>query len=68
MGGLWAGLFIILSTLVELWPDGKFIHFREFIIKMVVSYLFVGFLFGLLMWIYGEYTYKKAINKPANIA
>jgi uncharacterized membrane protein YedE/YeeE len=62
MGGLWAGLFIILTTLIGLWPDGGFIHFRSFLIKTVVSYLLGGFLFGFLMWIYGEYTYKRGIR------
>jgi hypothetical protein len=62
VGGLWAGLFIILTTLVELWPDGEFINFRSFLIKTVVSYLFGGFLFGLIMWLYGEYAYKKGAD------
>lgn len=59
VGGLWAGIFIILTTLIDLWPDGGFINFGAFLIKTVVSYLLGGCLFGLLMWIYGEYTYKK---------
>jgi hypothetical protein len=62
VGGLWAGLFIILTTLIGLWPDGGFIHFGSFLIKTVVSYLLGGFLFGFLMWIYGEYTYKRGIR------
>ncbi len=63
VGGFWAGLVIILTTLMELWPEGEFINFVPFLLKTIVYYLLGGYLFGLFMWIYGEYTYKKGINK-----
>jgi hypothetical protein len=68
MGGVWAGLVIILTTLIELWPNGLFISFSSFLIKAVVYYLFGGYIFGLVMWMYGEYTYKKWIAKYGNNA
>ncbi len=68
VGGDWAGLVIILIILIELWPDGKFIEFGDFFLKAIILYIIGGFLFGLLMWIYGEYTYRKAINRSDSVA
>jgi hypothetical protein len=63
VGGFWAGLFIVLTTLIELWPNGEFLDFRIFLIKSIVSFLIGGFLFGFFMWMIGEHSYKKMINK-----
>jgi len=62
-GSSWAGIVFIIMTLMELWPNGKFIKFGDFLTKAVIFYIIGGFLFGLLTWLICEYGYKKGINK-----
>ena len=31
LGGFWSGFVIVLTTLIELWPDGKFLSFGNFL-------------------------------------
>ena len=67
LGGSWSGFFIVLTTLTELWPDGKFLSFGNFLGRVVI-YLVGGYLFGLLMWVVTERAYQKAINTPERTA
>lgn len=52
-------LVSIVTTLKKLWPDGNFIHFGDFLTKVII-FLVTGFIIGLIAWNNNEKKLKKA--------
>lgn len=52
-------LVSIITTLRRLWPDGKFIHFGDFLFKVIICFV-IGFFAALITWNINENKYKKA--------
>ena len=49
----------IFTTLRQLWPDGKFIHFGDFLFKVII-FLVTGLIIGLIAWNNNERKFKRA--------
>ena len=49
----------IITTLIDLWPDGKFINFGDFLTKVIVL-IITGIIIGLIAWNNNEKELKKA--------
>jgi large-conductance mechanosensitive channel len=52
-------LVSIVTTLTRLWPNGKFVHFGDFLTKVII-FLVTGFIIGLIAWNNNEKKLKKA--------
>ena len=51
-------LVSIVITLRKLWPDGKFIHFADFLFKVIILFV-IGFLAASITWSINEKRFKK---------
>ena len=49
----------IITTLIELWPDGKFMHPGGFLLKVIILFA-GGFIIALIAWNNNEKEFKKA--------
>ena len=54
-------LVSIPTTLYDLWPEGKLMHFGDFLTKVIIKLLF-GFLLALIVWAQGERNLKKTAD------
>jgi heme/copper-type cytochrome/quinol oxidase subunit 3 len=52
-------LVSIFITLRKLWPDGKFVHFDDFLFKVIILFV-IGFFAALIAWNINEKEFKKA--------
>jgi hypothetical protein len=55
-------LVSITTTLRDLWPEGKFIHFGDLLFKVIILFVF-GFLLALATWELNE----RKLNKVADM-
>ncbi len=49
----------ITTTLVDLWPDGKFLNYGNFLTKVIIFFVF-GYIVALIAWNNNEKEFKKA--------
>jgi hypothetical protein len=49
----------IITTLIDLWPDGKLIHFGDFLTKVIILSV-GGLIIALITWNNNEKKFKKA--------
>ncbi len=55
----------IATTLRQLWPDGKFINFGDFLTKVIILFV-IGFFVALITWKTNERKFKKVTNIESN--
>ena len=49
----------VITTLIDLWPDGKFINFGSFLTKLIILSV-GGLIIALITWNNNEKEFKKA--------
>ena len=49
----------IITTLIDLWPDGKFLHYGSFLTKVIILVV-GGYIIALITWNNNEKELKKA--------
>ena len=61
----WATFFtcvqILFNTLIQIYPNGKFITFNDFLFWVIV-HIIAGYFLGLINWSMGERKYNKSAH------
>lgn len=62
MSGFQGGLFIVATTLMDLWPDGHYVRFDVFLVRAAIGYSVVGFPVAWMSWANMEKQPRKAMQ------